>query len=36
MINYGNSKALVLVNDKNIIKEETTWREGDMLEGHPL
>jgi hypothetical protein len=36
MINYGNSRALVLVNDKNTIKEETVWREGDMLEGQPL
>ena len=36
MINYGNSRALVLVNEKNTIKEETAWREGNMLEGQPL
>jgi hypothetical protein len=36
MINYGNSRALVTVNEKNTIKEENEWREGNVLEGEPL
>lgn len=36
MINYGNSRALVLINEKNTIKEENAWREGDLIEGQPL
>jgi hypothetical protein len=36
MINYGNSRALVIVNEKNTIKEENEWREGNVLEGEPL
>jgi len=36
MINYGNSRALVLVNEKNAINEENEWKEGNLLEGEPL
>lgn len=34
MINYGNSAALVKVNDN--VNTDNNWTEGNMLEGQPL